>query len=92
MQNWCKSYIYSKFEAYIKEKIWNGNRIQLNNHFFLAAFLASFLAFPAGALSAASFYLAFFSAYKAAFFFFMIYSFFLIVSASILMVVWHNPQ
>jgi hypothetical protein len=42
------------------------------NHFFLA-FLASFLPFPAGALSAASFYLAFLSAYWAAFFFFMIY-------------------
>jgi hypothetical protein len=55
-------------------------------------FLASFLPFPAGALSAASFSLAFFSAYKAAFFFFMISSFFLTVSASILMVVWQNPQ
>jgi hypothetical protein len=67
-------------------------RIQKRNHFFLAAFLASFLPFPAGALSAASFSLAFLSAYKAAFFFFMIYSFFLMVSASILIVVWHNPQ
>jgi hypothetical protein len=38
------------------------NRIQLNNHFFLPAFLASFFPFPAGALSAASFSLAFLSA------------------------------
>jgi hypothetical protein len=62
------------------------------NHFFFAAFLASFLPFPAGALSAAYFSLAFFSASRAAFFFFMIYSFFLMVSASILIVVWQVPQ
>jgi hypothetical protein len=61
------------------------------NHFFFP-FLASFLPLPAGALSAAYFSLAFFSAYNAAFFFFIIYSFFLTVSASILMVVWQNPQ
>ena len=67
------------------------NKIQ-TNHFFLAAFLASFLPLPAGALSAAYFSLAFFSASRAAFFFFMIYSFFLIVSASILIVVWQVPQ
>ena len=61
-------------------------------HFFFPAFLASFLPLPAGALSAAYFSLAFLSASKAAFFFFIIYSFFLMVYASILMVVWHNPQ
>jgi hypothetical protein len=44
-----------------------------------APFFASFLPFPAGALSAASFYLAFFSASRAALFFFKIYSFFLMV-------------
>jgi len=67
--------------------------IKRQNHFFLtAAFLASFLPLPAGALSAAYFYLAFLSAYKAAFFFFMIYSFFFLVFAFIFVVVWHNPQ
>ena len=40
-------------------KVGKVNRIQ-TNHFFLAAFLASFLPLPAGALSAAYFSLAFF--------------------------------
>jgi hypothetical protein len=59
------------------------------NHFFLAgaAFLASFFPFPAGALSAASFSLAFLSASRAYLLAFIFYSFFLTVSASILMVV-----
>lgn len=62
-------------------------------HFFLAAaFLASFLPFPAGALSAASFSLAFLSASIAYFLSLIFYSFFLTVSASILMVVWQRPQ
>ena len=81
---------YKKYT--FKEIIKWYNMLYIQNHFFLAAFLASFLPFPAGALSAAYFSLAFLSAYKAAFFFFIIYSFFLIVYASILMVVWHNPQ
>ena len=73
-------------------KIGNLYKKEQKNHFFLAAFLASFLPFPAGALSAAYFSLAFLSASRAAFFFFMISSFFLMVSASILMVVWQSPQ
>jgi hypothetical protein len=57
-----------------------------------AAFLASFLPLPAGALSAAYFSLAFLSASIASFFNLIFYSFFLTVSASILMVVWQSPQ
>jgi hypothetical protein len=59
------------------------------HHFFFAgaAFLASFLPFPAGALSAASFSFAFLSASRAYFLALIFYSFFLTVSASILIVV-----
>ena len=60
------------------------------DHFFF--FFASFFPFPAGAFSAASFSFAFLYASNAAFFFFIIYSFFLTVSGSILIVVWQSPQ
>ena len=65
--------------------------IRVQHHFFFP-FLASFLPLPAGALSAASFSLAFLSASCWALFFLMISSFFLTVSGSILMVVWQKPQ
>jgi hypothetical protein len=47
----------------LKKELSDNNMFYKQNHFFLAAFLASFLPLPAGALSAASFSLAFLSAY-----------------------------